>query len=58
LTLSKGVPKISAQNLDFTGWIFSDSLVNTISISIQISKSIISKINTNTVEQMHENYGL
>ncbi len=51
-------PKFQLEIWTVTAWIFSDSLVNTISFSIQISKSIISQIKANAVEQMHKNYEL
>ncbi len=50
-------PKFQLEIWTVTAWIFSDSLVNTISFPIQISKSIISQIKANAVEQIHENYG-
>ncbi len=54
----KMLPKFQPEIWTVTAQIFSDSLVNTISFSIQISKSIISQIKVNNVEQMHENYKL
>ncbi len=48
--LSGLYPKYQLEISTFSAWIFSDLLVNTISFSIQISKSIISKIKANTVE--------
>ncbi len=51
-------PKFQLEIRTGTAWIFSDSLVNTNSFSIQISKSKISQIKANTVEQMHKNYEL
>ncbi len=54
----KAYPKFQLEIWTVTAWIFSDSLVNTISFPIQIWKSIISKIKANNVEQMHKNYKL
>jgi hypothetical protein len=54
----KVYPKFLLEIRTGTAWIFSDSLVNTISFSLQISKSIFSQIKANTVEQMHKNYKL
>jgi hypothetical protein len=50
----KVYPKFQLEIWTVTAWIFRDSLVNTISFSIQIWKSIFSQIKTSTVEQMHE----
>ncbi len=51
-------PKFQLEIWTVTAWIFSESTATSISFPIQISKSIFSQTKANTVEQMHENYGL
>jgi hypothetical protein len=51
-------PKFQIEIRTGTAWIFSESTVTYISFPIQISKSIFSQTKANTLEQMHENYGL